>query len=172
MTSHYDAQKDLIEKITRRTLWESPSHKVFSFFCPQCRSQRRIPLKPHPVSFLNVFRVLVSTVLFTILFFKFFAFKGLFVFFPLWISFEVLYRMRVRSLMACPGCGFDPYLYVQDPQNARKGIEQFWREKFKEKGIPYPEHLEESEEEASLDEEMEEASSSSSSTDDKHSAQL
>jgi hypothetical protein len=40
--------------------------------------------------------------------------------------------------LACNHCGFDPYLYLIDVPRAREVVENHWRKKFAEKGIPYP----------------------------------
>jgi hypothetical protein len=58
-----------------------------------------------------------------------FGIKGIVLFVPLWIGFEVLYRMRVRAEMSCLECGFDPYLYLSDIPRARLQMEEFWKNK-------------------------------------------
>jgi len=68
-----------------------------------------------------------------------FEWKGIVSFFPFWTLFEVIYRSRVRAALACSHCGFDPYLYLNDVPRAREVVENHWRKKFAEKGIPYPE---------------------------------
>jgi hypothetical protein len=68
-----------------------------------------------------------------------FEWKGIVSFFPLWMLFEVFFRARVRAALACSQCGFDPYLYMIDVPRAREVVENHWRKKFAEKGIPYPE---------------------------------
>ncbi|MFL5812764.1 MAG: hypothetical protein ACJ763_04250 [Bdellovibrionia bacterium] len=67
-----------------------------------------------------------------------FEWKGIVSFFPLWSVFEVIYRARVRAALACDRCGFDPYLYLIDVPRAREVVENHWRKKFADKGIPYP----------------------------------
>jgi hypothetical protein len=70
---------------------------------------------------------------------KWFEWKGIVSFFPLWALFEMIYRSKVRASLACIHCGFDPYLYLIDVPRAREVVENHWRKKFAEKGIPYPE---------------------------------
>ena len=41
-------------------------------------------------------------------------------------------------MLACPHCGFDPYLYLADVKLARQEIEEHWKRKFAEHGIPFP----------------------------------
>lgn len=68
-----------------------------------------------------------------------FEWKGVVSFLPFWTFFEMVYRSRVRAALACTQCGFDPYLYLIDVPRAREVVENHWRKKFAEKGIPYPE---------------------------------
>jgi hypothetical protein len=72
-------------------------------------------------------------------FWKALGWKGLASFVPLWALFELVYRWRVRALLTCSLCGFDPYLFRVNVQWARRDVEAHWRKKFAEKGIPYPE---------------------------------
>ena len=51
----------------------------------------------------------------------------------------MVYRAKVRAALRCERCGFDPFLYLVDVKRARLEIENHWRKKFEEKGIPYPE---------------------------------
>ncbi len=67
-----------------------------------------------------------------------FGIKGIVIFLPLWLGFESFYRTRVRAAAACDQCGFDPYLYAQDVDLAKREMQAHWRRKFAEKGIPYP----------------------------------
>lgn len=80
----------------------------------------------------------LTTAVLTMATWPWFGLKGVVWFMPVWIVFETVYRVRMRALMACPQCGFDPYLYMTDVQRARKAIDLYWREKFREKGVPYP----------------------------------
>lgn len=64
--------------------------------------------------------------------------KGIFFFFPLWAGYEWIYRWRMRGMLACSVCGFDPYLFLIDEKWARREIEAHWKKKFAERGIAYP----------------------------------
>lgn len=57
---------------------------------------------------------------------------------PFWISFELIFRTRMRGQIHCPNCGFDPFLFVTDEGLAKSEIENHWKKVFAEKGIPYP----------------------------------
>src|SRR5690606_26024778 len=91
-----------------------------------------------PARWEHVARVGLTTVLLTSLTWSWFGVKGLVSFFPLWVLFETIYRLRMRALIPCPHCGFDPFLYMRDVSQARAAIEEFWRGKYAAKGVPYP----------------------------------
>jgi hypothetical protein len=81
----------------------------------------------------------LTAIVFMLATWSWFEWKGIVSFFPLWTLFEGIYRSRVRAALACDRCGFDPYLYLIDVPRAREVVENHWRKKFAEKGIPYPE---------------------------------
>jgi hypothetical protein len=120
-----------------KTLWRDRRSRPWSFFCPQCRAARKVGAHPNPGRLENYGRVGLCAMVFTLATWKWFGMKGIVSFVPLWAAFEMFYRARMRSIMACPHCGFDPYLYLADVQLARKEIEGHWRKKFAEHGT-YP----------------------------------
>lgn len=69
----------------------------------------------------------------------YFSWKGVVSFIPFWTLFEMIYRIRVRTLLSCETCGFDPYLFRINLKKAGGEVEQHWRKKFAARGIPYPE---------------------------------
>lgn len=122
----------------KKTVW-NPSHTGnYHFFCPQCRKERQIGLKPSPWQGKYLFRVALTSAVIAMATSPVWGIKGAIIFVPLWAAFEIYYRLKVRSLLSCPYCGFDPYLYITDVKRARKEMERFWREKFSQRGIPYP----------------------------------
>lgn len=84
-------------------------------------------------------QLVLTSIVFALATSHWFSWKGIVVFVPLAIVFEIVYRSRARVALNCPHCGFDPYLYLTDIKRAREEIEAHWRRKFAEKGIPYPE---------------------------------
>lgn len=131
---HYRSDLDLKNLKTKFT---RPHNHPHDFYCPLCRIKRRIPLKPNPTA-KHFAQVFLTAVVFMIATFSFFGFKGIVSFVPFWVVFEALYRMKVRALVPCQHCGFDPYLYLQDRHLAREEVELYWKTKFGEKGIEYP----------------------------------
>lgn len=121
-----------------KTVWQDASSKdIWAFYCPQCKIPRRVPYRPKPAP-KHYAQVVLTSVVFTLLTAGWFSWKGVVIFLPLWIGFEVVYRGRVRAALHCEQCGFDPVLYLVDVKRARREIEQHWKKKFEEKGIPYP----------------------------------
>lgn len=126
-----------LEVFRKKSMW-SGGTPFWDFFCPKCRIERRVPLRSRPGG-VHVFQVLLTSLFLTLILWPVLDWKGILSFVPLWTVFEVVYRLRIRMAMPCSNCGFDPYLYLTDVKRARKEIEAFWRAKFAEKGIPFPE---------------------------------
>jgi hypothetical protein len=120
-----------------RSNWQENRTDIWSFYCPQCKIPRRVPYKAKP-GLKHYAQVGLTAVIFMLLTWTWFSWKGIVAFIPLWTVFEVIYRGRVRAALSCDSCGFDPVLYLVDAKRARRDIEDHWKKKFEEKGIPYP----------------------------------
>jgi hypothetical protein len=121
-----------------KPLWRNRNSRAFAFFCPNCRAQRRVKTHPSPSRVENYFRIGLLTVVFTLAGWSYFGAKGLVSFVPFWAIFEVVFRSRMRVALLCPYCGFDPFLYLYDVDQARAGVMAHWQKVCAEKGIPYP----------------------------------
>lgn len=117
------------------TVWKEKRGSVWKFFCPHCKIERRLPYRAQPGGFRQIFQVALTSAVFTIATSYWWQWKGVVVALPLWILFEVYYRIFVRSLLSCQNCGFDPYLFLRDHKLAKKEIEVYWSKKFEEHGI-------------------------------------
>lgn len=84
-------------------------------------------------------RVLVFTAFVAVVGWPVFGVKGLVLFVPFWAIFETVYRLKVRGLLACPHCGFNPYLLLSNEERAKTEVREFWKKKLEAKGIPLPE---------------------------------
>jgi len=84
---------------------------------------------------MHIFQVILTAMICMLLTWPWMAWKGVVVVFPLWVVFEIYYRINLRSLIACERCGFDPYLFLQDNRLAKKEIEQYWARKCDEIGV-------------------------------------
>lgn len=124
--------------LPKRSFWRDRIRQIWAFYCPLCNVPRRIPYQPRP-GFKHMAQVGLTAIIFMLATWSRFEWKGIVSFFPLWTIFEVVYRSRVRAALTCNQCGFDPYLYLIDVPRAREVVENHWRKKFAEKGIPYPE---------------------------------
>lgn len=60
----------------------------------------------------------IASIIFTYLVWGEFHFAGLIVFVLLTMTAEVTHRMRWRSSVKCKGCGFDPVMYKNNPEQA------------------------------------------------------
>ena len=120
-----------------KSFWTDQNSKLWSFICPHCTSPRRVRYQPRPGGFHYV-QIGLTAIVFTLAAWPMFNWKGLVSFLPFWLTFETIYRMKTRTALACPHCGFDPILYLTDIPKARAEIESHFRKKFAEKGIAYP----------------------------------
>ena len=121
------------------SFWRNQDRDVWAFYCSQCKTQRKVPGRPNPVTVKHLLQVGLTSVVFSMVTWPVFGIKGLVSFIPLWAMFEVFYRTRFRAQVSCPHCGFDPFLYLSNIKQARVEIENYWRKRFEEKGLPYPE---------------------------------
>jgi hypothetical protein len=120
-----------------KTLWRAEGRQYWQFYCPFCSVTRRLAMHPRPQP-RHFAQVGIASAFLTALAWPLFGMKGLVIFIPLWIGFEVLYRMRVRAEMACQACGFDAYLYLSDVPRARRRMEEFWKDKIPSKAPEPP----------------------------------
>lgn len=110
--------------------WSSRSD-IFQFFCPFCKVERRLNWHPNPWRIKNFLRVCIATAFVTLLLWPLFHWRGLVTLFPLMAIFETVYRIRLRTLLSCPSCGFDAYLFLQNAQEAKTHMKEFWDQKVK-----------------------------------------
>lgn len=120
-----------------KSTWRGPIREIFQFYCPLCRSLRRISQAPQP-RLRHFIQIGITTAFLMLLSWPWIAWKGVVAYLPLWIGFEMIYRSRIRAAVVCDQCGFDPFLYLVDIKKTRTEVEKHWRDKFEKKGIPYP----------------------------------
>ena len=53
--------------------------------------------------------------------------KVVFLFFPVWLAFELGNKLLYRKELPCPYCGFDPSWYRRDVTVAKKMVQNFWQ---------------------------------------------
>lgn len=120
-----------------KTLWRPKQSRSIDFLCPLCRTRRRLPQGSNP-RLRHWSQLVLTTFVLVILLWEWAGPKSVLLFFPLATLFEFIFRMKARTQLPCPHCGFDPYLALQSETQAKSEIEAFWKKKFKEKGVPYP----------------------------------
>ena len=137
-----DKSRNDVLRAASKSIWKERYTRNFEFYCPMCATPRRIGMDPRPGSPVHFAQVGITAILIALVaehFLPWIGWKGLVSFLPLWIGFETIYRGRVRAKVTCSKCGFDPVLYLVDVEKAREAIQDHWRKRFAEKGIPYPE---------------------------------
>lgn len=127
-----------LKETLKKSSWQSAGSRHYKFFCPMCKVERKLPFKPQPGA-RHYAQVAITAVMFTLVTWPLFEWKGIVSFVPFWVIFESFYRIRVRAKVRCNDCGFDPFLHLVDVKKARAEVEEHWRKKFEEKGIPFPE---------------------------------
>lgn len=107
-----------------------PLKAPFSFFCPFCAVERRLKSRPDVNRPKYVFQVGLTSAVVTLIGWSWLGWKGLVSFIPLWIGFEIIYRLNTRTQLVCPDCGFDPFLYLADLKKARSQIEMTLKQRY------------------------------------------
>jgi len=128
-----------LDKLPLKTIWKQIERKDFHFYCPGCKKERRIFSPPKVGTVRHILQVVATTAFFTLITWPLLTWKGVVAFVPFWAIFEAFYRMRMRAVLVCNDCGFDPILYLVDSKKAAQAVELHWRKKFEQKGWTYPE---------------------------------
>lgn len=115
---------------------DEKNQNTWMFFCPLCAVSRRLTGSKNPGKPIHFVQIGLCAAVFTLATYRWFELKGLVSFIPMWIVFETLFRTRVRARIRCSECGFDPFLCVADVDQAKREVENHWKKKFEEKGIP------------------------------------
>ncbi len=104
------------------------------FFCPLCKYHQststihRVGIKHHAQ--IGLFTVAVTFASYPI-----FGLKGLSLYLVFWMVFEFFYRLRKRQALVCESCGFDPFLYKQDMNLARKKLRAHWETRIQNENL-------------------------------------
>lgn len=93
----------------------------FQFYCPICSAEQRAPV-PKRLQAREYAQIFLATTVSAILLFPFLAWKGLSIGLFFWAIYEFVLRMRKRYRLVCRKCGFDPFLYRYDREQARAQV--------------------------------------------------
>lgn len=98
---------------------------AMTFFCPLCRMERAVTVRPglKPIHFLQITLVTLFLVWLSWSLMGLGAFVW---FFVVWGIFEAVLRVTFRKEVPCPHCGFDASWYKRDVKMARKLVSEFW----------------------------------------------
>jgi hypothetical protein len=110
--------------IAKKSRWREKKERGLSYLCPQCESKRVLAFDPRTLERTVLIRSAVSALMFVCVSWQWWGLRGAVAFVPLWICFSVTSRIRARAQMTCRECGFDPYLFLRDREQARKKVEQ------------------------------------------------
>ncbi|MDG0817461.1 hypothetical protein NWE73_13850 [Bdellovibrio sp. PAP01] len=86
-------------------------------YCAFCKSPRRIYRKKN-ISVMNIFASLMASVVLMFAIWQEFDPRAIIVFVICLAISEVFVQIRWRLAVVCRTCGFDPILYVKDPEAA------------------------------------------------------
>lgn len=98
------------------------------FFCPICKDHKSTKLD-RKVGWRHHAAFSLATAAIMILGWPVFGLRAVVFYFPIWMGFELIHRMRKRVSLVCEGCGFDPFLYKSDVERAREAMRKHWQTK-------------------------------------------
>ncbi|NUN06785.1 MAG: hypothetical protein HUU57_13605 [Bdellovibrio sp.] len=91
--------------------------KRHNCYCAFCKSPRRIYRKKN-ISFLNIIGSALAAVVFMFVLWQQYDPRAIIVFVVCLAISEVFVKIRWRLSVVCRQCGFDPVLYLKDPEAA------------------------------------------------------
>lgn len=95
------------------------------FFCPLCKHHQSTSTI-QSITWKHHAQMAVVTAAVSYLLWPFFGPKSIPFYLIYWAGFEFFYRLRKRDALICESCGFDPFLYMQDVDKARKALKKHW----------------------------------------------
>lgn len=90
-------------------------------YCAFCRMPRRI-YKKRNIGFLNIIYAALSSLVLMSVFWSGFDPRVLVIFAVFLAMTEVFIQIRWRLSVSCKQCGFDPVLYVKEPEKAAEKV--------------------------------------------------
>lgn len=96
------------------------------FLCALCSAPRQMRYSKF-LSVKNYLQVILLTATLSYFLFPLMKAKVVFLFFPVWLAFELGNKLLYRKELPCPYCGFDPSWYRRDVRVAKKMVQNFWQ---------------------------------------------
>lgn len=106
-----------------------------SCYCAFCKVERKVYVNKH-LGFIDILGLVMLGITLTYVIFKGLDPRGLFIVGLLLIVAETFSQTRWRTSMICRNCGFDPVVYVRNPEQAGLKIKAFL-----DRRSESPEHL-------------------------------
>ena len=106
-----------------------------SCYCAFCKTPRKVYRFKH-LTYLEVLSLVMLSILLTFTFFKGPDPRGLAIVGTMLLVAELFTQLKWRSAMVCRNCGFDPVVYIRNPEQAGLKIKAFM-----EKRSESPAHL-------------------------------
>ena len=95
-----------------------------SCYCAFCKVERKVYANKH-LGLIDMIGLIGMGVVFTFAIFKSFDPRGLFIVGLLLVIGEAFSQVKWRTAMVCRNCGFDPVVYVRNPDQAGLKIKAF-----------------------------------------------
>lgn len=95
-----------------------------SCYCAFCKTTRKV-YAHKSLSFVEILGLIFLGVVLTFVIFKTFDPRGLLYVGMLLITGEIFSQLKWRGSMLCQNCGFDPVLYMRNPEQAGLKIKAF-----------------------------------------------
>ncbi len=95
-----------------------------SCYCAFCKVERKVYLSKH-LSLIGVISLSLLSVVLTYALFRDLDVRGLSILSMLLILGEIFQQTKWRTSMICRNCGFDPVMYIKDPNAAGLKIKAF-----------------------------------------------
>lgn len=105
-----------------------------SFYCPLCATPRSLSVRAH-MGHWNHLQLSVATAFIAYLLSPLMEWRGLYLYFFFWAIWEGTLRLLRRKEVPCPHCGFDASWYKRDVKEARRRVEEFWKDKTQPKSL-------------------------------------
>ena len=90
-------------------------------YCAFCRTPRRI-YKKRSIGFLNIFYAVISSLIVMYVYWGAFDPRVLMIVAVFLAITEIFIQIRWRLSVSCKQCGFDPVLYVKEPEKAAQKV--------------------------------------------------
>lgn len=104
------------------------------FFCPLCHYHQSTNTIQR-ISWKHHLQLVILTIATAVIAYPIFGWKGLSFYLLYWAIFEFVYRFRKRQALICESCGFDPFLYLQDVDKARKSLRSHWEKRIEKENL-------------------------------------